>query len=199
MVSKRKSSTNAQNEGASDHLPKRTKVGDSGDNPLLPPIFFSNEREHEETEPELPSKTKRKAPPKKFDESSFPPRHESSWKVGAHVSAAGGVENAIMNASAIGYAALILYYNLLPELIAASANAFALFLKSQRRWTSPPLTATSISSFKARMKEFGYPSRMILPHGSYLINLGNIDAYVKLFLRDPLMNCKVQRETREIV
>ncbi|EDR06513.1 uncharacterized protein LACBIDRAFT_251065, partial [Laccaria bicolor S238N-H82] len=78
--------------------------------------------------------------------------------VGAHVSAVGGVENAIVNARAIG------------------ANAFALFIKSQRKWTSPPLSEESIASFKKRMKEYGYSPNVVLPHGSYLINLGNPDA-----------------------
>ncbi|KAF8176776.1 xylose isomerase-like protein, partial [Pholiota molesta] len=78
--------------------------------------------------------------------------------VGAHVSAAKGVENSIINAASIG------------------ANAFALFLKSQRKWTSPPLTESSIAEFKKRMEEHGYTSKMVLPHGSYLINLGNPDA-----------------------
>ncbi|KAJ4483695.1 AP endonuclease [Lentinula aciculospora] len=93
-----------------------------------------------------------------IDLSSFPERVSSEWKVGAHVSAAGGVENAVLNAAKIG------------------ANAFALFVKSQRKWSSPPLTESSISSFKSRMKELSYDSKFVLPHGSYLINLGNPDA-----------------------
>ncbi|EFI28286.1 endonuclease IV [Coprinopsis cinerea okayama7 len=92
------------------------------------------------------------------DTSSFLPRVKSPWKVGAHVSAAGGVENAVVNAAAIG------------------CNAFALFLKSQRKWTSAALTEESISTFKKRMKEFGYAPGDVLPHGSYLVNLGNPDA-----------------------
>ncbi|KAG6834477.1 hypothetical protein H0H93_009421 [Arthromyces matolae] len=92
-----------------------------------------------------------------IDINSFPKRHISPWKVGAHVSVAGGVENAILNAAEIG------------------ANAFALFLKSQRKWTSPPLTKESIDAFKERMETFGYSSSVVLPHGSYLINLGNPD------------------------
>ncbi|KAF7290359.1 AP-endonuc-2 domain-containing protein [Mycena chlorophos] len=85
-------------------------------------------------------------------------RQNSAWKVGAHVSAAGGVENAVTNAASIG------------------ANAFALFVKSQRKWTSPTLTDTTITRFKAAMLEHGYDARHVLPHGSYLINLGNPDA-----------------------
>ncbi|KAJ3827767.1 xylose isomerase-like protein [Lentinula raphanica] len=93
-----------------------------------------------------------------IDLSCLPERVSSKWKVGAHVSAAGGVENAVLNAAKIG------------------ANAFALFLKSQRKWSSPPLSEASISSFKSRMKELSYSSKHVLPHGSYLINLGNPDA-----------------------
>ncbi|KAG6824265.1 hypothetical protein H0H92_007511 [Tricholoma furcatifolium] len=94
---------------------------------------------------------------KTLDKTGLPHRHDSPWKVGAHVSTAGGVENAIWHAAEIG------------------ANAFALFLKSQRKWTSPPLTSESIKAFKERMIEFGYSSSVVLPHGSYLINLGNVD------------------------
>lgn len=38
-----------------------------------------------------------------IDPASFLPRVDSKWKVGAHVSAAGGVENAVLNARAIGW------------------------------------------------------------------------------------------------
>ena len=77
--------------------------------------------------------------------------------IGAHVSASGGVENAPINANAIG------------------ATAFALFTKNQRQWVSPPLTKNSIELFKKRCEEFGFRPSNILPHDSYLINLGNPD------------------------
>lgn len=77
--------------------------------------------------------------------------------IGAHVSASGGVENAPKNAIAIG------------------ANAFALFTKNQRQWVSAPLSEKSISLFKQRCSEGGFDPRYILPHDSYLINLGNPD------------------------
>ncbi|KAJ7494297.1 xylose isomerase-like protein [Mycena galericulata] len=114
-------------------------------------------------ESELPSPATKKIKSTKAKGKAAAPlqygqRPESLWKVGAHVSAAGGIENAIINAAAIG------------------ANSFALFVKSQRKWTSPPLTAATISSFKAQLTEHGYEPRHILPHGSYLINLGNPDA-----------------------
>lgn len=75
--------------------------------------------------------------------------------IGAHVSASGGVENAPVNANAIG------------------AKAFGLFTKNQRQWVAPPLTQESITKFKKFCEQFGYHSHHILPHDSYLINLGN--------------------------
>jgi deoxyribonuclease-4 len=78
--------------------------------------------------------------------------------IGAHVSASGGVENAPLNAKEIG------------------ATAFALFTKNQRQWVAKPLTEESITSFKKNCKASGYQSHQILPHDSYLINLGNPEA-----------------------
>ena len=76
---------------------------------------------------------------------------------GAHVSAAGGVENAPRNARAIG------------------ATAFALFTKNQRQWSAPALTAEQVAAFRAACDECGYAPAQILPHDSYLINLGHPD------------------------
>ena len=53
------------------------------------------------------------------------------------------------------------------------AKAFALFTKNQRQWTAAPLTRESIDLFKQRCEEYGYAAKHILPHDSYLINLGN--------------------------
>lgn len=75
--------------------------------------------------------------------------------VGAHVSAAGGVENAPLNARAIG------------------ARAFALFTKNQRQWHSKALSQESIDAFKENLKEVGIKPEHVLPHDSYLINLGH--------------------------
>ena len=75
--------------------------------------------------------------------------------IGAHVSASGGVENAPLNADAIG------------------AKTFALFTKNQRQWKSQPLSPRSIELFKQRCDELGFRLDMILPHDSYLINLGH--------------------------
>ncbi|MDY7027636.1 MAG: deoxyribonuclease IV [Spirochaetota bacterium] len=77
--------------------------------------------------------------------------------IGAHVSTAGGVENAPLNAARIG------------------ANAFALFTKNQRQWNAKPLNGDSIEAFKRNLQAAGIDPRHVLPHDSYLINLGNPD------------------------
>ena len=77
--------------------------------------------------------------------------------VGAHISAAGGVENAPLNAHEIG------------------AKAFAFFTRNQRQWVSPPLTQKGIDAFRNNCVKFDYSPHQILPHDSYLINLGNPD------------------------
>jgi len=75
--------------------------------------------------------------------------------VGAHVSSSGGVFNAPINANEIG------------------AKGFAMFTKNQKRWDAKPLDEKTINKFKAKMDEFAYTADMVLPHDSYLINLGH--------------------------
>ena len=79
-------------------------------------------------------------------------------KIGPHVSASGGVFNAPINAMAVG------------------ASAFALFTKNQRQWFSTPLQQTEIEKFKAEVLKSGIEAKYILPHDSYLINLGSPDS-----------------------
>lgn len=81
-------------------------------------------------------------------------RELGSKFIGAHVSAAGGVDQAPLRASEIG------------------ANAFALFTKNQRQWAAKPLEPKIIQAFKANCKRLGFDAGQILPHDSYLINLG---------------------------
>ncbi len=85
--------------------------------------------------------------------------------IGAHVSASGGVEFAPINAHNIG------------------ATAFALFTKNQKQWFSKPLTPENISLFKENCIKYGFKPEQILPHDSYLINLGNPEA-------EPLMKSR---------
>lgn len=75
--------------------------------------------------------------------------------IGAHVSAAGGVKNVPERANNIG------------------AKAFALFTKNQRRWEGPPLTAENIEGFKQNCERLDYSMDYVMPHDSYLINLGH--------------------------
>lgn len=75
--------------------------------------------------------------------------------IGAHVSASGGVENAPLNAHKIG------------------ATGFALFTKNQRQWVAAPLTTAQIDAFRKACDQYGYRPEQILPHDSYLINLGH--------------------------
>ncbi|KAI1791074.1 AP endonuclease [Ganoderma leucocontextum] len=112
----------------------------------------------EESEPKTQKQTRRrKSPPPEPIPDDFTPRVTNRWKIGPHVSSSGGVENSVINAAAVG------------------ANAFAIFLKSQRKWESNALKEESVAKFKARMNAFGYSASHVLPHGSYLVNLGNPD------------------------
>ena len=74
--------------------------------------------------------------------------------IGAHVSASGGVQNAPLNAKAIG------------------ADAFALFTKNQKQWAAAPLTEEAVSAFEQNCADV-FSAAQILPHDSYLINLGH--------------------------
>ena len=76
-------------------------------------------------------------------------------RIGAHVSASGGVSNAPLNAAKIG------------------ADAFAMFVKNQRRWDAPPLSTEEITAFKDALKQSGIRAEHVLVHDSYLINLGH--------------------------
>ncbi|EOD46765.1 putative dna-(apurinic or apyrimidinic site) lyase 1 protein [Neofusicoccum parvum UCRNP2] len=79
--------------------------------------------------------------------------------VGAHVSAAGGVQNAVSNSVHIG------------------GNAFALFMKSQRKWANPPLATEATKMFKSQCNHHKYDSaKHVVPHGSYLVNLAHTDS-----------------------
>jgi len=77
--------------------------------------------------------------------------------VGAHVSSSGGVFNAPKNAIEIG------------------AKAFALFTKNQRRWDAKELDTKTLDLWFKNLEESKVEPKHILPHDSYLINLGNPD------------------------
>jgi deoxyribonuclease-4 len=98
-----------------------------------------------------------------FHRTAIPVRFEAYYiiamtkYIGAHVSASGGVENAPLNAEKLG------------------ANAFGLFVKNQRRWQAPALSSSHIDRFRENCSALGFSAGQILPHDSYLINLGHPD------------------------
>ena len=77
--------------------------------------------------------------------------------LGAHVTTAGGVENALLHADRI------------------KAKGFAIFTRNQRRWEAQALSDESVSLFKERMAKYGFTADQVLPHNSYLINLSQPD------------------------
>jgi deoxyribonuclease-4 len=95
--------------------------------------------------------------------------------IGPHVSIAGGVQNAPVNAAALG------------------ATGFGIFTKKQRQWAAPPCTAETIGGFENALREKGYAAKQVLAHDGYLINLGNPDraAFEKSYVAfvDELKRC----------
>jgi len=81
----------------------------------------------------------------------------NGYYIGAHVSTSGGVQNAPLNAKEIG------------------ANAFALFLKNQRRWFEKPYPSDRVEKFKRNLQRLGFSADKVLPHAGYLINLCSPD------------------------
>ena len=77
--------------------------------------------------------------------------------IGAHVSVDGGVANAPLRASDLGM------------------KAFALFTRNPSRWKSAPIKDAEAELFRQRCQELGYDPKFILPHDSFLINLGSPD------------------------
>jgi AP endonuclease-1 len=121
------------------------------------------------------SKAKKNLLPIVIDHTNKKFRVDGMPWIGAHVSAGGGVDNAVLNATRI------------------HANSFGLFLKNQRQWNIPVLEQTTVDSFRKLCKEHGFDGNQILPHGSYLVNLGNPDAEkrakgLELFI-DDLQRC----------
>ena len=76
---------------------------------------------------------------------------------GAHVSIAGGLFQAADRAKEL------------------SATGFAMFTKNQRQWRAPDLTDAEAEAFQAHLAAAQIPPEGVLPHDSYLINLGNPD------------------------
>ncbi|MCJ1328722.1 hypothetical protein MMC10_005399 [Thelotrema lepadinum] len=126
-------------------------------------IIETGEVEELQTDGKKPTKQKQKRKTKEEKEAEMIPLATRSQGlkmfIGAHVSGAGGVHNSVINGNHIG------------------ANAFALFLKSQRKWDNPPLQEDHRNQFINLCKEHAFVSdKYILPHGSYLVNLAQKEA-----------------------
>lgn len=66
--------------------------------------------------------------------------------------------------------------NSITNTVNIGANAFALFLKSQRKWANPPITDEARDGFRNLSKTHNFEvHRHCLPHGSYLVNLAQAE------------------------
>lgn len=90
--------------------------------------------------------------------------------IGAHVSATGGVQHTPLRAYEIG------------------AKSFALFTRNASRWVSKPISDKDAAKFKSDCIQYGFESRHILPHDSFLINLGSPDADALKKSRDAFLD-----------
>ena len=135
---------------------KRGKKGPAGD--VDDPIAVDDE----EPDDDKPQTVKKPTKPKKEKQPSLLPHIRtvttaldgSKKLIGAHVGTAGGVHFGPHNAALMG------------------ARCLALDTRSKRRWASAPYTSTIIESFHSNMRHYGYSGDVVLPHGSYLTNLG---------------------------
>ena len=148
---KRKRVTTATETVASTSKAKKVRVEKKK-------VTVEKEKDEKEEFAEPPAKVNRPRKTKEQKEAEMLPLAARTGGlcmfIGAHVSGAGGVQNSIGNATHIG------------------ANAFALFLKSQRKWDNPALKADDRDQFIHNCSEQGFESsKHILPHGSYLVNL----------------------------
>lgn len=90
--------------------------------------------------------------------------------LGAHVSAGNGVSQAPINAHNIG------------------ARSFALFTRNPSRWQSKPISDKEAETFKENCIKYGYSPNQILPHDSYLINLGAPDDEKLIMSREAFLD-----------
>ncbi|KAM0133879.1 hypothetical protein ACHAO1_006001 [Botrytis cinerea] len=116
------------------------------------------DREEKKTTKKRKTKEEKEAESMPLAERTLVSTLKKAVHIGAHVSGAGGVQNSVNNSSRIG------------------GNAFALFLKSQRKWVNPPLASEARDQFKSLCEEQKYDaSKFVLPHCSYLVNLAQPD------------------------
>ncbi|KAI7363466.1 AP endonuclease [Hortaea werneckii] len=142
-------------------MPKRKRQQATEDDAVTE-THHTNGKAEEQKPPKRAAPTKRKSKAEQEAELVEMPLAQRTLgqklNIGAHVSAAGGVQQSVFNSVHIG------------------ANAFALFLKSQRKWANPPLQDDHCSTFHQRCKDHTYDqAQHVVPHGSYLVNLAHTD------------------------
>ncbi|KAI7574347.1 hypothetical protein D0869_06692 [Hortaea werneckii] len=142
-------------------MPKRKRQLATEDDAVIE-THHTNGKAEEQKPPKRAAPTKRKSKAEQEAELVEMPLAQRTLGqklyIGAHVSAAGGVQQSVFNSVHIG------------------ANAFALFLKSQRKWANPPLQDDHCSTFHQRCKDHTYDqAQHVVPHGSYLVNLAHTD------------------------
>ncbi|TET34591.1 deoxyribonuclease IV [Candidatus Dependentiae bacterium] len=81
------------------------------------------------------------------------PQTSTPLLLGAHISIAGGPDQAIHRGESIG------------------CTAIQIFTKSNRQWFAKPLTPETVEAFKQAWKQSGIQS--VIAHAAYLINLGS--------------------------
>ncbi|KAI9658697.1 MAG: hypothetical protein M1821_002257 [Bathelium mastoideum] len=104
--------------------------------------------------------------------------------VGAHVSSAGGTFcldtydiYSFRLVDILSTKSLPGVHNSVTNAVHIGGNAFALFLKSQRKWENPALKDEHLDAFHAHCKNHTYDqAQHVLPHGSYLVNLAHADS-----------------------
>ncbi|KAI1329565.1 xylose isomerase-like protein [Xylariaceae sp. FL0255] len=158
---KREAAVEASSSVAAD---KRSKAAESPAPSSVRKRKTADEDQVEDTKPVAAPKKRKRTANKAQDEMPLAERTaiaslKKAMYIGAHVSGAGGVQNSITNTVHIG------------------ANAFALFLKSQRKWANPPLAPEARDSFRALATTHKIDvHKHCLPHGSYLVNLAALEA-----------------------
>jgi len=96
-------------------------------------------------------------------------------RLGAHMSIAGGVENAVLRGQSVG------------------CEAIAMFTKNNNQWKAKPLTQENADKFNAALVETGI--KPVVAHTSYLINLASPDAALwkksTAAMEDELKRCEL--------
>lgn len=89
------------------------------------------------------------------------PKPSAPLLLGSHLSVAGGLENALLEAKRL------------------EMDCVQVFTRNQRQWTSKPLAAEECRAWFAALRDIGWldaPQARVVSHNSYLINVASPDA-----------------------